>query len=179
MTATPLPGSRISGEVTETIDIDVAPGVGRFWVTWTPVPATGHGAAVHRYLVTAVAEDGSVRSECTAIFMLGCSLIRLVPGVTYRVTVAVEGDALLPAEVAVSTLEDLPVTTDFSEPRRLTTDAGGPGTETLVPVDLDGDGDLDLVEDARTTGRQQVAWRENLGDVSFSGTPGDIHGRGR
>ena len=149
------------------IEARIVAEVGQIWVTWNVEPATGGGAG-HRFRVTAVSEDGTHRRECTATFAGGCTVTELVPGRAYRVTVAVEGEAFRATTVNATPLEDAPVTTDFSEPIAISTggDSRGPGG--LLAVDLDGDGDADLVDDPRRADPQPVAWRENLGEGSFS-----------
>ena len=145
----------------------IVPGVGQLWVSWNLVPASSEGAD-YRFRVTAIADDGGHRRECTATFSQGCTVTGLVPGRSYRVTVAVEGDAFRAATLTARALTDPAVATDFSDPMPISagSDTHGPGT--LLAVDVDGDGDVDLVDDPRGADPQPVAWWENLGGGSFS-----------
>ena len=144
----------------------IVPGVGQFWVSWNLVPESGGGAG-HRFRVTAVSDDGRHRRECTATFSQGCTVTRLTPGVGYRVTVAVEGDAFRAATLTARPLKDPAVATDFSEPLVISAESDSHGPGTLLAVDLDGDGDTDLVDDPRGGDPQPVAWWENAGGGSF------------
>lgn len=144
----------------------IVPGVGQLWVSWDLEPTSREGAG-YRFRVTATSDDGRYRRECTATFSQGCTVMGLVPGRAYRVTVAAEGDAFRAATLTARPLEDPAVATDFSDPIAITAESDSHGPGTLLAIDLDGDGDPDLVDDPRGADPQPVAWRENAGGGSF------------
>ena len=128
----------------------IVPGVGQFWVSWGLVPVSGEGAD-HRFRVTAVSDDGRHRRECTATFSQGCTVTRLAP----------EGDVFRAATLTARPLEDPAVTTDFSEPIVISAESDSHGLGTLLAVDLDGDGDTDLLSVAAYD--LELSRYENLG----------------
>ena len=154
------------GAVTSSIDVAVTAGVGQLWVSWSPVTAAGDGNPVHyRYVATAVSEDGRSSRTCIAIRANGCTVTGLAPDVEYRVTVHVEGGALRETTVEATPVADPTELTEFSDERVVSTGEPGNGIDVLHAVDLDGDGDPDLL--AGSQYRHPLAWRENLGDGSF------------
>ena len=150
------------GEVVETVDFRVAVGVGQMQVTWRAIGGAGDDSVRYTYRVTAVSEDGKDRGTCIATVTQGCTVTGLLPGATYQVTVEVEGGALRSATRSVTPLTDPPSTTEMSAARLLVEADYSRSIDGLEPLDIDGDGDLDLLY------YQPVAWRENLGNGEFS-----------
>lgn len=150
----------------------IVPGVEQLWVNWDVEPASD-GRADYRFRVTAASDDDLYEHECTTVFSQGCTVTELTPGLAYRVTVAVEGDAFHAATLTAKPLKNPAAATDFSGPIPISTANGSRGWNTLLAVDLDGDGNPDLVNDPRGGDPrggdpEPVVWWKNQGEGSFS-----------
>ena len=146
----------------DTMRFRITAEVGQLWVSWDPLSTTGDRAALHNVLVTAVAEDGDHRRTCRASLTNGCTVTGLVPGVTYQVTVEVEGGARRTARSSATPLEDAPVKTEISMSRPIAEPDPGREIDHLEAVDLNGDGDVDLFY------LRPLYWRQNTGAGDFS-----------
>ena len=151
----------------------IVPGVGQLWVSWDVAPAFDERVE-YLFRVTAASDGDLYEHECTATFSQGCTVTDLTPGLAYRVRVAVEGGAFDAVTHTAKPLRDPETATDFSDPilvptlGPIPTAGGGQGWDDLLAVDLDGDGDPDLVNDPRGGDPGPVAWWENLGGGSFT-----------
>ena len=143
-------------------NIRVVAGVGLLWVSWEPLAGLGDSErAQARYIVTALAADGSVAGECIATELIGCSITGLTPGDEYEVTVQAENEAGAgPVSAAVSvtaTVDTEPPGTRFGPQRVITTQALEP--KSVRAADLDDDTDLDAL--SASSEDDTIAWHEN------------------
>ena len=140
----------------------VVAGVGLLWVSWEPLAGLGDSErAQARYIVTALAADGSVAGECIATELIGCSITGLTPGEEYEVTVQAENEAGAgPVSAAVSVtaaVDTEPPGTRFGPQKVITTQALEP--KSVRAADLDDDTDLDAL--SASSEDDTIAWHEN------------------
>ena len=145
----------------------VIPEVSRLRVTWSVAPTLENDAR-YRYKVTATALEDIYERTCSAAISGGCSVKGVDPQYDYTVRVAVEGDAFGPATLTARSLHDPEPRTDFSE-----SNPSGVGNLRVVEnsfqvVDLDGDGDSDLLNLLDDFDYRGIAWWESLGTGAFS-----------
>ena len=149
------------------VNVRVLEGVGQFWVTWEDIAdADDGGSPVTAYVATAVPQAGGESRTCASDLGNGCTIHALAPGATYEISVAAHNRAGQgPPSVAVTgtPMSDLGTEVAFSAAHTVSLE--GEGAIDLVPEDLDGDGDLDVLAGSAYDG--QLAWLENLGG-SFS-----------
>ncbi len=154
------------GMVTEPIaapaNVRVLEGVGQFWVTWEDIAdADDGGSPVTAYVATAVPQAGGESRSCTSDLGNGCTIHELAPGTAYEISVAAHNRAGHgPPSVAVTGTPISDPGTEVAFSAANTVSLEGEGAIDLVPEDLDGDGDPDLIVASQGSG--ELAWFENV-----------------
>ena len=157
------PSTPPAAPITAPGNVSVRTGGSYISVSWDALGAWANGgSALLRYVATATPDDGEPSANCvTEPPSTACAIEDLRTGATYAVVVHTEnalgeGPASIP--VAVTTAEA------FSAQSVISTDADSPLS--VQAVDLDGDGDPDVLSTSNTD--DTIAWYENTGNGSFA-----------
>ena len=144
------------------VNVRVVEGVGQFWVTWEDIAdADDGGSPVTAYVATAVPQAGGESRSCASDLGNGCTIHALAPGAAYEISVAAHNRAGHgPPSVAVTGTPISDPGTEVAFSAANTVSLEGEGAIDLVPEDLDGDGDPDLIVASQGSG--ELAWFENV-----------------
>ena len=136
-------------------NVSVRAGGSYISVSWDTLGTWANGgSAVVRYVATATPDDDEPSANCeTEPPSTACAIENLRTGVTYAVVVHVEnalgqGPASVPVEATTAE--------SFSAQSVISSDAGNPLA--VQAVDLDGDGDADLLSTSNS--EDKIAWYE-------------------